>query len=339
MIRVTFNKLFEACVVLFLISMAVYALIGLMPGDPIDIMLAANPHATAEDAARLRALYGLDRPLWERYVDWAAGFLSGDLGHSRLFNQPVADLLGVAFMNTLVLLGCAMITALSLALPLGVYSACRPHGMGAKLINLLCYAGISIPPFWLGLLLITVFSVAAGWLPAGGMPPVRAASGAYAGANSSAFLPFHYYILPVAALALASVGGYIRYIRAGMIEALSADHIRTARAKGLSPARIIIHHALPQAMIPVITVIALDFGTLFSGAVITETIFNWRGMGRLVYDAIMGNDYHLALSALLLITAMIVAANMMADLLYRFLDPRIRSAADKTRSTKSGGGA
>ena len=314
MLFALFNKIFESCIVLFIISIAVFLLIGFMPGDPIDIMLAANPNATAEDAARLRAIYGLDKPLWQQYMDWGGQFIQGNLGHSRLFNQPVSTLLQAAAWNTFSVLGVSIVLSLLIALPCGIYSAINKKSLLAKTINLICYMGISIPPFWLALMLVAIFSISLRWLPAGGMPDGR----------SDAFSPLSFYVLPVLALTLASVGGYIRYIRSGVLEALTQDHIRTAYAKGLSQIRVILVHALPQAMIPVITIIALDFGTLFSGAVITETIFNWRGMGRLVYDAIMGNDYHLALSALLIITAMIIAANMMADLLYRVLDPCIR---------------
>lgn len=320
MIRLISTKVIEFTIVLLLISAAIYALIGLMPGDPIELMLAGNPNATAEDAARLRAIHGLDRPLWERYIGWLGQMLSGDLGYSRLFNQPVTDLLGQAFRNTIILLGFSMILALLIALPLGVLSAIHPKGKLAQSINLICYTGISVPPFWLGLMLMSLFSVSLGWFPAGGMPDQMSAN--------SSFTPMSYYVLPIAALTLAAIGGYTRYIRASLIETFSQDHIRTARAKGLSTSRIILHHALPQSMIPVITIIALDFGALFSGALITETIFNWRGMGRLVYEAIMGNDYNLALSALMIITAMILIANMLADLLYRLLDPRIRSSID-----------
>lgn len=322
MISSILNKIIESCIVLFVISVAVFLLIGLMPGDPIDIMLAANPNATAEDAARLRALYGLDKPLWQQYLDWGGQFVQGDLGHSRLFNQPVSTLLASAAWNTFSILSISIVLSLLLALPCGIYSALHKNSFIAKSINFICYMGISIPPFWLALMLVTIFSISLRWLPAGGMPDAR----------SDAFAPISFYILPVMALTLASIGGYIRYIRAGVLEAMDHDHIRTAYAKGLSKTRVVLVHALPQAMIPVVTIIALDFGTLFSGAVITETIFNWRGMGRLVYDAIMGNDYHLALSALLIITAMIITANMIADLLYRVLDPRIRTQNVQSRS-------
>lgn len=307
-------KLLEITFILLLISFAVYTLIGLMPGDPIDLMLAGNPHATAEDAARLRAIHGLDKPLLERYFSWLIQVLGGDLGHSRLFNQPVLSLLGGAFLNTLMLLGCAMVLSISVALPLGIMSAVTPKSILSRFINLICYAGISVPPFWLGLMLISVFAVSYGWFPAGGMPDSM---------GHSSYAVWQYYILPITALSLATIGGYTRYIRASLIETLTQDHIRTARAKGLSNARIVWHHAMPQSLIPVITIIALDFGSLFSGAVITETIFNWRGMGRLVYEAVMGNDYNLALSALMVITFMILLANLIADILYRVLDPRI----------------
>jgi peptide/nickel transport system permease protein len=312
--KALFFKASEMIFILLLISFAVYTLIGLMPGDPIDIMLAGNPHATPEDAARLRAIHGLDKPLIERYFNWLLQVLSGDLGHSRLYNQSVTSLLGSAFTNTLILLGCAMFLSILIALPLGVLSAVKPNGILSRFINLICYAGISVPPFWLGLMLISLFAVSYGFFPAGGMPD---ASG------NTAYSDWQFYVLPIAALSLATIGGYTRYIRASVIETLTQDHIRTARAKGLSQWRVVLHHALPQSLIPVITIIALDFGSLFSGAVITETIFNWRGMGRLVYEAIMGNDYNLALSALMIITFMILFANFIADILYRVLDPRI----------------
>ena len=303
----------QAALVLIFMSFLCYVMIGLMPGDPIDIMLAANPEATAEDAARLRAVYGLDQPLFSRYLAWLKDALSGDFGYSRLFSQPVGDLILSRLYHTAVLIGSALCLALLIALPAGIHAARRKDHMIDRVINLSCFAGISIPAFWLALLCISLFSVTLGWLPAGGF--------ARDGAGIGTVLSF--LILPVITLAFATIAGYTRYMRAAMIESLQQDHIRTARAKGCSEKRIIVHHALPSALPPVITVLSLDFGTLFGGALITETVFARPGMGKLIYDAILGNDYNLAVLSLMTVTIAILIGNLLADLSYVALDPRI----------------
>lgn len=305
---------FETLVVLLAMSFVVYLLIGLMPGDPIDIMISGNPHMTSEDAARLRALYGLDRPIVERYLAWLAAALHGDLGFSRTFQRPVLDVLLPRLGNTAVLMGASFILSVAIALPLGVFAALRPYSRVDYLINLFCFAGISVPVFWLALVLILLFSVKLGILPAGGLGSAEA--------DGAGDLLRHL-ALPVATLTLANIGGYARYMRASMIETLRADFIRTARAKGASPARVVIGHALRNAIVPVVTIVALSFGALFSGALVTETMFAYPGMGRLIYDSIMGNDFNLALVGLLLATLTTLVANLVADLAYAWLDPRV----------------
>ena len=305
------RRLAQALGVVALMSFLVYALIGLMPGDPIDLMISADPDLTSEDAARLKALYGLDRPLLERYWAWLTAALAGDLGYSRLFAQPVLDVLLPRLGNTLLLMGAAFVLAFAVALPLGIAAARRPGSALDLGVNLIAFAGISLPQFWLAILLILLFAVTLGWLPAGGM------------GEGGLFDTMRHLALPVIALALASVGGHLRYVRASVREQLRQDFIRTAHAKGLSPTRVVYGHALRNAMIPVVTVLALDFGTLFGGALITETMFGWLGMGKTIYDAIMGNDYNLALVGLLLATAAVLLANLLADLAYAWLDPRI----------------
>jgi peptide/nickel transport system permease protein len=294
-------------------SFIVYALIGLMPGDPVDLMISADPYVTSEDAARLKEIYGLDRPLLQRYSAWLAAALTGDFGFSRLHAAPVLDVLGPALLNTVILMASAFVLSLAIALPAGITAAVRPYSAADYVINLFAFAGISVPPFWLALLLIMVFAVGFGLLPAGGI-------GTAAGGFGETL---RYAALPVLSLTLASVGGHIRYIRAAMMETLRQDWVRTARAKGLTTRRIVVGHALRNALIPVVTIIALDFGTLFSGALITETIFAWPGMGRLIYDAILGNDFNLALVALLFATLVTLAGNFLADVAYVGLDPRV----------------
>ena len=309
-----FHRLWQSALVLALMSFVVYSLIGLMPGDPVDLMITADPKITAEDAARLRALYGLDRPVFERYGNWLAAALSGDFGYSRLYARPVMGALVPAMGNTLVLLGLSFALALMIALPAGIAAAYRPYSRTDYAINMTAFAGLSVPPFWLALMLIIVFAVILGVLPAGGMGTIGA-GGIWDNAR--------YLVLPVVALTIASIGGHTRYMRAAMIETLRQDYIRTARATGASEARVVFGHALRNALIPVVTIIALDFGALFSGALITETIFAWPGMGRLIYDAIMGNDFNLALVALLLATVLTLIGNFFADVAYVWLDPRV----------------
>ena len=307
------QRLTEVLVVLLIMSFVIYALIGLMPGDPIDLMISANPELTSADAQRLRALHGLDQPIHERYLRWLGAALQGDFGYARLTNRPVVELLLPRLGNTVLLMGFSFLLALLIALPAGAWAATRPQSRADDAVNLLAFAGISVPPFWLALLLIMLFAVTLGWLPAGGM------------GDSSASLAdrARYLILPVATLTLVTVGGIIRFMRAAMMEALRQDYVRTARAKGLSARQVVLGHALRNAMIPVVTILALNFGTLFSGALITETMFGYLGMGKTIYDAILGNDFNLALAGLLLATLTTLLANLLADLAYAWLDPRI----------------
>jgi peptide/nickel transport system permease protein len=314
MLRYVAGRLLESILVLLIVSFAVYGLIGLMPGDPIDVMVQGDPNLTPADAARLKALYGLDQPILDRYLAWLGNALQGDFGWSRNHGQPVLDVVGSRIGNTVILLGLSLVLSLIIAIPVGIYAALRPYSPLDYAVNLFCFAGISVPPFWLALLLIILFSVALGWLPAGGMVTVG---------DGGILDRMEHMLLPVAALTIASVGGFTRFMRASMIQTLRQDYIRTARAKGVSTGRMVAHHALQNALIPLVTVIALSFGTLFSGALITETMFSWLGMGKMIYDAIMGNDYNLALVGLMIATALTLAGNFLADIGYVWLDPRV----------------
>jgi peptide/nickel transport system permease protein len=314
MIRFSAIRLVEIAATVLVMSFLVYALIGLMPGDPIDLLRQADPRMSAADVARLKAAYGLDQPLFARYLGWLHQALAGDLGYSRLFGAPVWSALLPRLGNSLLLMGSSFVLALGIALGLGTAAARRPNSRLDAAINLFCFAGVSMPTFWLALILILVFAAGLGWLPASGI--------ATAGMSSLGDRLSHL-VLPVATLTLASAGGYTRYVRAAMREALAQDHVRTARAKGASEARVILHHAMRSALIPVTTILALSFGGLVSGALVTETMFAYPGMGKLIFDAVMGNDYNLALAALLLATTTTMLANLAADLAYGWLDPRV----------------
>lgn len=313
-----FGRLLQALITLVAVSFLVYVLIGLMPGDPVDLMAAGNPHMTPKDAARLRALYGLDQPLLVRYGRWLLAALSGDLGYSRLYHLPVLEVIGPRALRTLVLLGTALFLTVTLAVPMGVHAARFPGGTGDRLINVFCLAGISMPHFWLGLLLICLFAVTLGWLPA-----------AATLSENTALYQARSLVLPVVTLAVSGLAVYVRHLRAAMLDALRADHIRTARAKGCTEARVVWGHAFRNALPPAVTILMLDLGTLIGGAITVETIFGFPGMGKLLFDALMGNDYNLALTGFLMLTLFVLCANFIADALYALLDPRVNYAGKK----------
>jgi peptide/nickel transport system permease protein len=287
-----------------------FLLIGLMPGDPIELAIAGDPRLNAEDAARLRALHGLDQPLLARYAAWAGGLLEGRFGHSRLFAQPVAQVIWPALLSTLVLLGAALAVAGTLGIALGLLAAARPRA--APAVDAVAILGQSAPSFWLGILLIILFAVTLGWLPAGGV------------AEGGVLDAARFLALPVATLAIANLAAYARHSAAAVGATLAEPWITAARARGNGEARVLLRHAFPNAAVPILQVAALDAGALVGGALITETIFARPGMGKLIYDAVMGNDTNLALVALLLVALVTMLATLAADLAQRALDPRLR---------------
>jgi peptide/nickel transport system permease protein len=319
MIGYILRRLLQTLVVIVLLSFFCYYLMTLMPGDPVDEMIAANPDITSEDIERLRQLHGLDQPAHVRYWNWASMVLGGDLGYSRTYRVPVAEILGRSLLNTFVLAGAALVLSLLVAIPLGVWAALKKGSRADYLINLFAFAGISVPSFWIAIVLILVFAVYFPIFPAGGTSSI-----AFDMTPWQAFTDrIRHLILPVLSLSFLSMGTYVRYTRAAMIEAMEHDYIRTARAKGLSWNRILIMHGFRNALIPLITITALSFSTLFSGAVITETVFAYEGVGRLVFQSIQSNDFNVAMVAFMISVSMVLMMNLLADLLYGVADPRI----------------
>ena len=308
MIRLLATRLAQIAITLALLSLAMFLLIGLMPGDPIDLAIAGDPRLTAEDAARLRALHGLDQPLMARYAAWARALLAGEFGYSRLFAQPVAQVIWPALLSSLALLGAALALAAGLGLALGALAAARPRLAG--FVDAVAIMGQSAPSFWAGILLIILFAVTLGWLPAGGVPEE--------GQSAWRFL-----VLPVVTLALANLAAYARHSASALSATLREPWVVAARARGNGEARVLFRHAFPNAAVPILQVAALDAGSLVGGALITETLFARPGMGKLIYDAVMGNDTNLALVALLLVALVTMLATLAADLAQRALDPRL----------------
>ncbi len=313
------RRLMQTVIVIFLLSFITFYLMNLMPGDPIDIMIMSNPKMTPADADRLKALYGFDKPIYVRYWKWLTTTLSGDLGYSRTYRVPVSQILGPRLLNTFYLSISALLLSLAIGVPIGIFSALKKGSGIDYAVNLFAFGGISIPSFFLGIILLIIFAVWLAWFPAGGTRTV----GTDISGVAALMDRLKYMILPMLSLTAQQMATYVRYMRSSMIETLHFDYIRTAKAKGLPRKRVLYVHALRNALIPVVTVIAISFSFLFSGAIITETLFAYQGAGKLVYDSIIANDFNVAMVSFMITVGMVLLMNLVADILYAYLDPRI----------------
>jgi peptide/nickel transport system permease protein len=324
-LRYVVQRLLHTLIVLFGVALMTFALIHLTPGDPVLVMLGTD--ATPSELERLRRLLGLDQPLYVQFFQYVARLLSGHMGDSIFQHQPVARLIGDRFPATLELTVAAMLLAIIVGLATGVVSALTPYSVfdaGAMLIAL---SGVAMPVFWLGMLVILLFSLQLGWLPSFGRgEPLADALGTWVRYRDPQDLidALKHLLLPALTLGAFSTALISRLVRSALLEVLGQDYIRTARAKGLAEARMVGRHALPNALIPVVTVIGLQVGTLLGGAILAETIFAWPGIGRLLIQAISQRDYPLV-QGIVLVTALIVSLiNLAVDLLYGAINPRVR---------------
>jgi len=311
--RLVLRRLFATIPVLLLVSAGVFALIHLTPGDPIDAMMAESVDATVKE--HLRKDLGLDRPLHLQYLAWMGRILRGDLGRSIRNQEPVIENVGRRIVPSLQLAGLAMAISLVVATPVGILSAARRNTAVDRFGTSFALFGICMPNFLIALLLIFVFGVTLRWLPISGY--IDPWEEPWAGLRSL--------VLPAVTLGLALAAVVTRTLRSSMLEALSEDYVRTARAKGLDEGRIVRSHVLKNALIPVVTVLGLQLGTLIGGAVITEYVFALPGVGRLVVDAVFARDYPLVQGVVLLIAVGFILTNLMVDVLYGLIDPRIRA--------------
>lgn len=301
---------------LFGASALIFFVFALTPGDFIDGYM----NLTAQRAAELKALYGLDRPVVERYFDWLGGLLTGDLGFSLQYQIPVATLLNQYIWNSFLLGGVALILYWSLSLFVGVTAAVRPYSWYDRVVTLAVFAAMSFPVFFLCLLLIKWFAVDLRWLPVGGMTSTGSET---TGWDRLVEVGKHM-VLPVLVLTALQAGSLTRYIRAGMLETLSMDFVRTARAKGLRERTVVFKHALRNALLPVITLLAIELPGLFSGAIITEKIFNWPGAGHIQIDTLAARDYPVLMGFTMFLAALTILGNLLADVAYAAADPRVR---------------
>lgn len=317
------RRILQAIPIMLLLSIFLFGIVRLMPGGPLA-QAERNPNVTPEQIALLRARLGLDQPLPVQYVKWIKAFVfEGDWGYSIKFRRPVADMIAERVPATLLLFGVGFAIMLLFAIPIGVYSAIKPYSFFDNLITTFSFAGQSVPVYWLGLILIVIFYLNVHspfgdgpMFPSGGMYTV----------GKEGNLPdlIWHLVLPVAAMTFSWIAWYSRFLRSSMRDTLNEDYIRTARAKGLPLRTVHFRHALRNALLPLVTLIALDLPTVFGGAVFIETIFAWPGMGRLFWDAAKGRDYPILLAVMMIYAALTLLFNLIADIFYGFLDPRIR---------------
>jgi peptide/nickel transport system permease protein len=316
MIRYLLRRIVQSVILLVLVSMIGFAILHLAPGGPLS-QFALTPGMSAETLARISHQMGLDRPLPIQYLDWAGHLLRGDWGRSYRDQQPVLSIIVSHLGATLELMVSSTLLSVIFGTWVGVLGAIRRYSLADYLATIGAMIGLSIPTFWFGLIMIYLFSVWLGWLPSGDM---------YTSGNASLIDYARHLVLPCLVLTLVTIATWSRYMRASMLDVISQDYIRTARAKGVRRHAVLIHHAMRNALLPMITIAGLQLPTLLGGALVTETVFTWPGMGRLFLDSIGYRDYPVVMGLLMFSALLVLVGNLLADVLYVVADPRIRLA-------------
>jgi peptide/nickel transport system permease protein len=317
--RYVIRRVLQMIPIILGISVVVFALLLAAPGDQVDLLISGVPNITPDEVARLKHVYGLDEPVHVRYVKWLERAVQGDFGWSRTYKERVTSLIFDRLGNTVSLAAGALVLALAVAVPVGIYSALHQYSALDYGATLFTFFGVSVPVFWFGIMLIYVFGVTWHLLPPGGINSPGVAPGLPMLIDRLQYLP-----LPTLALGLVFMASFTRYTRSSMLEVVRQDFVRTARAKGL-PGRVVIRrHALRNALIPLVTVLGVAIPGVLAGAPLTETVFSWPGVGKLLVDSTLGGDYAVAQGIIMFISIMVVAANLLVDVAYGVLDPRIR---------------
>jgi peptide/nickel transport system permease protein len=317
--RYVIRRILQMIPILLGISVIVFALLAAAPGDQVDLLLAGVPNITADEFVRLKHVYGLDEPVHIRYVRWLERAVHGDLGWSRTYREPVKALILDRLGNTATLAAGAFFLALVVAVPVGIYSALHQYSLADYGATLFTFFGVSVPVFWFGIMLIYLFGVTWHLLPPGGINSPGVTAGLPMLIDRLQYLP-----LPTLTLGLVFMAGFTRYTRSSMLEVVRQDYVRTARAKGLPPTVVVRRHALRNALIPLVTVVGVTVPGLLAGAPLTETVFSWPGVGKLLVDATLGGDYAVAQGVIMFIALMVIGVNLLVDVAYGALDPRIR---------------
>jgi peptide/nickel transport system permease protein len=330
--RYLLGRIIATIPVVILISLLVFLLIHAAPGDPADLLL--SDEASAADIAEARHRWGLDQPIYVQYLRFLANIASGDLGISFRYSDPVLELIGQRLPATIELAMASLLIAIAFGIPLGVWAGARPNSWADNLGSMFGFFGISMPSFWLGIMLILIVSGHFNWLPSSGRNTYGVGQGGdsgfyiigslLSGNMKAAWDGIKYIIMPAIALGTGMMGLIMRVTRSSVIEITSEDYVRTARAKGLGESDVLWRHVLRNALVPVITVVGLELGTLLSGSIIVETVFAWPGSGSLLISAIQSRDYPLITGTVLTYTVAFVVINFAIDILYAWIDPRIR---------------
>lgn len=317
MLRYTLGRTLGALPRVLLVSVLLFLLLQLPPGGPADVF-AADPTASPAAIARIEALWGLDRPLHEQYLSWIGNLLRGDWGFSYGERRPARQVVFERLGNTLWLTGGALAFGLVAGVALGVATAATRSPVARATLQLVSVLGMSVPTFWSGTLVLLFFGVRLGWIPSGGMGTI--------GATFSWTDLARHLVAPALVLGSVYVAQWSRFVHAGLEEAMHEDYVRTARAKGRGRAALLLRHALPNAAIPLLTVLGLELPRLVSGAMVTEVVFSWPGLGRLLTESLLGRDYPVVMAALMMLVLLVIVTNLLTDLAYGLVDPRIRYA-------------
>lgn len=312
MLSFLMKRLAQALLIIWMVSLVTFALVNLAPGGP---SILANMSFTDVERGRIAADFGLNAPLHVRYLDWVTSAVRFEFGYSYQYSMPVGELIADRLPNTLVLGGCALLISVVVGIPLGVLSATRRNSLIDYLATTFSFFGLSIPAFWLGILLIMFFGVTLNWLPTGGLSSSR---------EFDLLERLAHLVLPATVLATVTLPNIVRYTRSSMLQALNQDYVRTAKAKGLVSRVVLYKHTLRNALFPVVTVIGLLVPQLLSGSVITEQVFAWPGMGRLAVQSALARDYPLVMGLSLVASVLAVVTNLFVDMLYAVLDPRVK---------------
>ncbi|MGK6306029.1 ABC transporter permease [Variovorax sp. DT-64] len=316
------SRLLQGLALVLAVVVLNFVLVHAAPGDPVETIAGASGGMSPEMMAQLRTQYGLDRPLPVQLGVYLGKVLQADLGYSYFFNLPVTALISERVPATLLLVLSAVLLAFVVGTALGVLSSRKPNGALSQFITVLSMVGFAAPVFWVGIMLVILFASVLPILPVSGMRSADSAGGGIADVLDV----LHHLVLPTITLGLVYLAQYSRLARSSMLDVLGADFIRTARAKGLAERVVLYKHALRNALLPVVTVLGLQFGNVLAGAILVETVFNWPGLGRLAFDSVLRRDYPTILGVLLFSSIVVVVMNQITDLCYRLIDPRIKSS-------------
>ena len=316
------SRLLQGLALVLAVVILNFVLVHAAPGDPVETIAGASGGMSPELMAQLRTQYGLDRPLPVQLGVYLGKVLQGDLGYSYFFNLPVTSLIAERVPATLLLVLSAVLLAFLVGTSLGVLSSRKPNGALSQFITVLSMVGFAAPVFWMGMMLVILFASVLPIFPVAGMRAIDASGGGLAGVIDV----LHHLVLPTVTHGLVYLAQYSRLARSSMLDVLGADYIRTARAKGVAEHVVLYKHALRNAVLPVVTMLGLQFGNVLAGAILVETVFNWPGLGRLAFESVLRRDYPTILGVLLFSAIVVVLMNLLTDLAYRLIDPRIKTA-------------